>query len=163
MKTEYFFPIPEKLRPLLGEQDGDTRMFKAEGTQEEMCEWFDAMCELDIHVLSPGGIAAYAGVTRAGVYRRIKSGLLTAFCFAITTKKKTLFGGEKKVREFPIVYIPVEEARVWKEELLRRWERIQAKKEASEEDVKFVEESCIPYSPKAEDDSFFEKPPRRKK
>jgi len=158
----HLIEIPSTLRLLLGEQDGDTRMFKAEGTQDEMCKWFDTMCDLDIDVMSPGGIAGYVGATRAGVHRRLKAGLMTAFCFSITKKTKTLFGGEKKLREFPIVYIPVEEARAWKVELEERWQRIQARKGAKE-DEKFVEESCIPHSPRADDGSFFAKPPRKSK
>lgn len=163
MATISLIRIPDSLLPFLGERDGDSWIFKAEGSHEDSCTWFDKICEHDIDVLSPGGIAAYVGATRAGVHRRLKAGLMTAFCFSITGKTKTLFGGEKKLRELAVVYIPVEEARAWKAELEERWKRLQAKKAATEDDQKFVSEACEPSSPKGDSIRFLEQPPRKRK
>src|SRR4051812_17776223 len=84
---------------LAGSRDADTRIFRAEGNHAAMQRWFHALCEHIGPCVSPGGAAVYAGVTRAGVYKRMKAGKLSAFCFHITGKKKTIFGGEKKLKE----------------------------------------------------------------
>lgn len=78
-----------------------------------MRRWFDSLCEHIGPAVSPCGAAVYAGVTRAGVYKRMQTGGITAFCFYLAGKKKTLFGGEKKLKQWPLVYIPVVECKAW--------------------------------------------------
>src|SRR6266516_1802194 len=91
--------IPEEFQPLAGFVDEGTRIHRAEGNHGAMRAWFDALCEHIGPCVSPGGAAVYAGVSRAGVYKRMKAGGLTAFCFRIVGKKKTLFGGEKVLKQ----------------------------------------------------------------
>jgi len=163
MNSSILITVPKSLRPLLGERDGDTRIYKAEGTQEDMAAWFEAICDHGIHVLSPGGVAAYVGASRAGVHNRLKAGGLTAFCFTITGKTKTLFGGEKKLRELAVVYVPFAEAKAWKRELAIRAKRIEARKQWTEEDRRILEELTGPVDAKSHDIGFLERPAQRRK
>ena len=89
-----------------------------------MRQWFDGLC---LHIgpcVSPGGAAIYAKVSRAAVYKRMKSGGLTAFCFKITAKTRTLFGNERKLKELPLIYIPYEECKAWSVDLDLRAARV---------------------------------------
>jgi hypothetical protein len=85
-----------------------------------MRRWFDAWCQHVGPCVSPGAAAVYAKVSRAAVYKRMKAGGLTAFCFKITAKTRTQSGNEKKLKELPFVYIPVEECKAWSVDLDRR-------------------------------------------
>lgn len=126
MKTESFgfFEIPKGLEKFIGMPDEGTRMFRAEGDHAEMRRWFDALCEFIGPCVSPGGAAVYAGVTRAGVYKRMKTGGLTAFHFHIVGKTKTIFGKERKLKQWPLCYIPSSECKAWGSELDERAERL---------------------------------------
>jgi hypothetical protein len=129
--------VPPAMLRLAGTLDPGTRIFRRDGSQDEMTEWFDAVCEHIGPCVSPGGAAAYAGVTRAGVYRRMKAGGMTAFCFHIVGEKKTFFGGVKRLKQFPLVYIPVSECQAWRKNMEERIQRIEASKnpELSAEDA----------------------------
>src|SRR5436190_16685870 len=131
--------LPKALIPLMGVPDSGTRIFRAQGDHAEMREWFDALCEHIGPCVSPGGASVYAGVSRAGVYKRMKAGGLTAFCFHITGKKKTLFGGEKKLKQLPLVYIPVEECKAWGADLEERAARLNADRGTREDEAAFDE------------------------
>ena len=120
--------IPIEIARLIGRPDPGTRIFRREGTETEMRDWFDKLCEHIGPCVSPGGAAVYAGVTRAGVNKRLKAGKLTIFCFYTIEKTKTLFGKEKTIKDFPSGYIPVSECRAWRKELEERIERIEARK-----------------------------------
>ena len=75
MKTEWpFLQIPEAFAALMGAADEGTRIYRAEGDHAAMQRWFDALCEYIGPCVSPGGAAVYAGVSRAGVYKRMKAG-----------------------------------------------------------------------------------------
>ena len=142
MATKFpFQPIPMAFAPLIGVPDEGTRIFRREGDFYEMREWFDALCQHIGPCVSPGGASIYAGVTRAGVYRRLKAAGLTAFCFHLIGKQKTLFGGEKKLKEFAIVYIPVSECKAWGKELEDRVRKIEETKRQTEEDDEAFEEA----------------------
>src|SRR6266567_2187749 len=121
-----FVVVPEEFKLLAGIRDAGTRIFRAAGNHAKMRAWFDALCEHIGPCVSPGGAAVYAGVSRAGVYKRMKAGGLTAFCFRIVGKKKTLFGGEKVLKQLPLVYIPVAECKAWGAELEERAARLTA-------------------------------------
>jgi hypothetical protein len=121
-----FVSIPREFRQLAGTVDEGTRIFRVQGDHAKMRQWFDALCKHIGPCVSPGGAAVYAGVSRAGVYKRMKAGGLTAFCFHITGKKKTLFGGEKILKQLPLVYIPVAECKAWGAELEQRAARLDA-------------------------------------
>jgi hypothetical protein len=123
-----FVKIPMEFAHLIGRPDEGTRIFRREGTVDEMREWFDKLCEHIGPCVSPGGAAVYAGVTRAGVNKRLKNGKLTIFCFYTVEKTKTLFGREKTIKDFPSGYIPVSECKAWRKELEERQERIVARK-----------------------------------
>lgn len=130
-----FVLIPAAIEPLIGVPDPGTRIFRAEGDHASMREWFDALCQHIGPCVSPGGAAVYAGVSRAGVYKRMKAGGLTAFCFHIIGKKKTLFGGEKKLKQLPLVYIPVAECKAWGAELEERAARLNANRGTPEDEA----------------------------
>jgi hypothetical protein len=136
MTTNFpFIAIPDEFACIMGVVDEGTRIFRAEGNHEEMQRWFDALCQHIGPSVSPGGAAVYAGVSRAGVYKRMKTGGLSAFCFHITGKKKTIFGGEKKLKELPLVYIPVSECKAWGAELEERGARIEANRGTAEDET----------------------------
>jgi hypothetical protein len=136
MATRFEYPpIPEAFANLAGIPDPGTRIFRAEGDHASMRRWFDALCEHIGPAVSPGGAAVYAGVTRAGVYKRMQSGGLTAFCFHLTGMKKTLFGGEKKLKQWPLVYIPVAECKAWGAELDERATRLNALRGTPEDEA----------------------------
>lgn len=149
MKTEIpFVPIDPELAKLIGVPDKGTRIYRNEGEHFAMQRWFYAVCEFVGPCVSPGGAAVHAGVTRAGVYKRMRSEKLTAFCFHITGKKKPLIGGVKKLKEWPLVYIPVAECKAWDEELNQRVARIEASKsEAIDPEDKAALEEADPGIP----------------
>lgn len=112
--------IPDELLPIIGQRDGDTRVYRKDGSQEESAAWFDALHEVIGASVSPGGVGMYCPVSRAAVYKRIKEGKLSLFLFHVTKRKTALFGGKKIVREMPYGYIPVSEAKAWRNELEER-------------------------------------------
>src|SRR5678815_3972900 len=84
--------IPPAFEHLIGVADEGTRIYRAEGNHPQMRQWFDGLC---LHIgpcVSPGGAAIYAKVSRAAVYKRMKAGGLTAFCFKIIGKTPSLPG-----------------------------------------------------------------------
>jgi len=112
--------IPPAFEHLIGVPDPGTRIYRAEGIHSQMRPWFDGLCHHIGPCVSPGGAAVYANVSRAAVYKRMKAGGLTAFSFKITAKTPTQFGKEKKRKELPLIYIPVEECKAWSVDLDRR-------------------------------------------
>lgn len=136
-----FVQIPIEFAKLIGHPDPGTRTFRREGNQREMQEWHDALAKHIGFCVSPGGAATYAGVTRAGVYNRIKAAGLSAFCFHLVGKEKTFFGGERKLKEHAIVYVPVSECQAWRKELGDRITRINAAKELSKEDNEILSDA----------------------
>ncbi len=152
-----FVVIPDAFARLMGVADKGTRIFRAEGNHAEMRRWFEALCEHIGPCVSPGGASVYAKVSRAAVYKRMKAGGLTAFCFHIVGKTKTVFGKEKKLKEWPLVYIPVAECKTWGAELDERGARIEANRGTTEDEAaleagEFDEDSPSPdfvhYDPK---------------
>src|SRR5437764_1479428 len=135
--TTVFVRIPEDFAQLMGVPDQGTRIFRAEGSHSEMRRWFDALCEHIGPCVSPGGAAVYAKVSRAAVYKRMKAGGLTAFCFHIIGKTKTIFGNEKRLKERPLIYIPVAECKAWGAELDKRAAQIKANRATSDGDDGF--------------------------
>jgi hypothetical protein len=134
-----FVFIPAAFHHLMGVADEGTRMFRAEGDHAAMRRWFDGLCQHIGPCVSPGGAAVYAGVSRAGVYKRMKAGGLTAFHFHIVGKTKTMFGREKKLKEFPLCYIPVSECKAWGAELDQRAARIEASRGTHEDQAALSE------------------------
>ena len=112
--------IPPAFEHLMGGPDSGTRIYRTEGNYSRMRQWFDGLYQHIGPCISPGGAAVYAKVSRAAVYKRMKAGGLTAFCFRITAKTRTLSGNEKKVKELPLIYIPIEECKAWSADLDRR-------------------------------------------
>jgi len=127
-----FINIPPALAEVVGVVDEGTRIYRAKGDHRAMRRWFDAICEHAGPCVSPGGAAVYAKVSRAAVYKRMKAGGLTAFCFHIIGKTKTAFGNEKKLKERPLIYIPVAECKAWGAELDERAARIKANRATSD-------------------------------
>ncbi len=128
-----YLVIPASLKPLIGEPDPETRIYRREGSDEESGPWFDALGE---HLpgegfVSPGGVMMYAPVSRAAVHKRLKEGNLTAFCFHVVRAERSLFGYQKKLKERPYIYVPVSECKAWGEDLKARPDRKAAYVEAA--------------------------------
>jgi len=134
MNKEFpYLDVPASLKPIVGVPDPETRIYRREGSDEESGPWFDALCE---HFpgegfISPGGVGMYAPVSRAGVYKRLKEGKMTAFCFHVVEAKRSIFGYQDKLKKRPYVYIPVSECKAWAEELKTRPDRKEAYLEAA--------------------------------
>jgi hypothetical protein len=73
----------------------------------------------------------YAPVSRAGVYKRLKEGNLTAFCFHVVKAERSMFGYQKKLKERPYVYVAVSECKAWGQDLKARPDRKAAYVEAA--------------------------------
>jgi len=132
-KDFQYLEVPAGLEPLVGKPDPDTRIYRREGSDEDSGPWFDALCE---HFpgegfVSPGGVGMYAPVSRSGVYKRLKEGKMTAFCFHVVEAKRSIFGYQDKLKKRPYVYIPVSECKAWAEELKTRPDRKEAYLEAA--------------------------------
>ena len=117
--------IPPAFEHLMGAPEGGTRIYRADGNHSQMRRWFDGLCQHIGPCVSPGGAAVYANVSRAAVYKRMKAGGLTAFCFRVTAKTRTL-SGKEKLKELPLIYIPVEECKAWSVDLDLRAARVDA-------------------------------------
>ncbi len=117
--------VPEKLQSVLGVPDPGTRIYRQEGTDEDVGRWFDVLSDFfpDDRFVSPGGVAMFAPVSRAGVHKRLKEGRLTIFMFHVSEQKRTPFVYQKKHKHFPYRYIPVSECKSWAAELAARRNR----------------------------------------
>ena len=134
MNKEFpYLDVPASLKPIVGVPDPETRIYRREGSDEESGPWFDALCEhfLGEGFISPGGVGMYAPVSRAGVYKRLKEGNLTAFCFHVVKAERSLFGYQKKLKERPYVYVAVSECKAWGQDLRARPDRKEAYLEAA--------------------------------
>jgi hypothetical protein len=65
------------------------------------------------------------------VYKRLKEGNLTAFCFHVVKAERSLFGCQKKLKERPYVYVAVSECKAWGQDLRARPDRKEAYLEAA--------------------------------
>jgi hypothetical protein len=128
-----YLEIPESLKPIVGEPDPDTRIYRREGSDEESGPWFDAICQHfpDDGFISPGGVGMYAPVSRAAVHKRLKEGNLTAFSFQVVKAERSLFGYQKKLKERPYIYVAVSECKAWGQDLRARPDRKAAYAEAA--------------------------------
>ena len=82
METRFpYVKVTAALRKTLGAQVPGTRIYEQRGNQEEYVKWFDALCAQVGPCVAPGGAAARAHVTRAGVYRRMNAGKLSSGFF----------------------------------------------------------------------------------
>lgn len=122
MSTDFrFVEIPSELRRLLGKIEPGTRKYHRYGTDEDSAEWFDAISRyVPDNVVSPGGVCMFAPVSRSAVNKRLNNGMLTAFCFHVEERKRTLISKVFKRRELPFVYIPVSECKAWAQDLTAR-------------------------------------------
>lgn len=152
IQTEFpFVDIPPELAELIGPADPGTRIYRAEGTQADMHAWFMAICQYVGPSVSPGGVANFGRVSRPGVYKRLKAGRLTAFCFNLVGEVTTLFGRKKEAKAMSIVYIPYSECIAWREELEARAERIKAEGKMTEKDKAAFEETGGEFTRKMHD------------
>ena len=115
-----FVEVPPTLLPIIGEQDGDTRIYRKRAPQEDAALWHEVVAQVAGSTVSPGGVLMYCPVSRAAVYKRMQEGKLTAFNFYPTGERTSFFGGLIRVREMPYCYIPVSEAKAWRKELEER-------------------------------------------
>lgn len=108
-----FVEITKSALPVFGKRDAETRVYRREGTAQEVAAWFDKIIEIAGPAVSPGGVCMYAHVSRAAVYKALNEGRLTAFGFHVISESRSVFGFKKKTREMPYVYVPVSEAKAW--------------------------------------------------
>jgi hypothetical protein len=108
------------MEAIIGKREGDTHIYRKDGSQEESSAWFDLLTEIIGPSVSPGGVGMYCPVSRAAVYKRVKDGKLSMFLFHVTHRKTNLFGKTKTLRDSPYSYVPVSEAKAWREELEER-------------------------------------------
>lgn len=109
---------------MIGLPDVGTRVYRREGLEHEVGEWFQALDAFTGPLVSPGGVGMFAPVTRAAVHKRLKEGRLTAFCFHTLETRTGFFGRKQTVRGTPYVYVPVSECKAWAEELKERMLRL---------------------------------------
>ncbi len=104
--------MPSRLAAALGDAAAGSRVYTRGGGREDLAGWLDAVWEAcsPEGAVSPGLVALYAHVSRAGVHKRIKEGRLTAFMFHLESGP----GGR------PITLIPLAECRAWAVALRRR-------------------------------------------
>jgi hypothetical protein len=77
-----YFPyvdVPMEFLPFAGKADSGKRIYRKYGSEADNAAWFDAALKFVGPVVSPGGAAMYARVSRAAVNKRLNSGKLTAF------------------------------------------------------------------------------------
>ena len=116
MPTEFpFVEIPRKEAKCFGVRDPETRVYRREGSQDEVGEWYDKIVDIAGPSVSPGGVCMYAAVSRAAVYKAINEGRLTAFGFHVISASRSIFGFKKRTREMPYIFIPISEAKAWGE------------------------------------------------
>ena len=121
METNFVFVnVPPELWPVVGKPDGISRVYRREGTQEEVGPWYEALIELTGDLVSPGGVAMFCPVSRAAIHKRCREGRLSMFLFHVTSQKFRLFGKALTHRDSPYGFIPVSEAKAWKAELEER-------------------------------------------
>ena len=119
-----FVEIPDDVKHVFGERIPNTFMYRSEGPEEEAGAWFEAVSVVAGNCVSPGGASMFAPVSRPAVHKRVKEGKLSAFCFYITETRKSIFGKQRKVRQTPLVYVPVSELKQWATELEERMIRL---------------------------------------
>jgi hypothetical protein len=146
MQTSFpYLEITKKDRAIVGKKDAGTRIYRFSGLDtpfEKMRyrpssglnddplvgadAWYGGLCKRfpGEQFVSPGGVSMFVPVSRAAIYKRINAGKLTVFCFHPTEWKRTLFGGVRKSRTSPYMFIPVSECRAWAEELKGRIEAV---------------------------------------
>jgi hypothetical protein len=122
---------------ILGKPDPATRIFRREGAHEDAEEWADKVFKVAGDCVSPGGGIIYADVSRAGIYKAINEGRLTAFGFHVTTTSRGVFGFKRKVRETPYILIPVSECKAWGKIIA---EKVRAKTLTEEDNPGWVDE-----------------------
>ena len=121
MPTDFpFVVVPPELLPVIGERDGDSRVYRKRGPAEDSGLWYEIVSRFAGPSVSPGGVIMYCPVSRAAIYKRMQDGNLTAFNYYPTGKKTRYFGGLFVEREMPYCYIPISEAKAWRKELEER-------------------------------------------
>jgi hypothetical protein len=115
--------IPNHVRDVIGEPDPKhSRLFRASGDEGAYRKWWDTIAGTWRRgLMSPGGAAMQAGVSRAAVHKALKEGRLTGFVFHVEQVKKAPLGlgrSRRVLRATPYLYIPVAECRAWGEYLL---------------------------------------------
>lgn len=123
-EQSHFVEVPKEAFPVVGAPDVGSRVYRREGQEHEVGEWFEAIDAIAGPLVSPGGVGMFAPVTRAAVHKRLKEGRLTAFCFHTIQTRTGFFGKKKAFRGSPYGYIPVSECKAWAEELKERMLRL---------------------------------------
>jgi hypothetical protein len=115
--------IPDHIRPLIGNADTGTHVYRRSGLRDEFESWFDAIWEAcgPDGAISPGAAGIYAQVSRAGVHKRMREGGLTAFLFHLDRGNGAdSANAQRSDTGRPYTFIPVRECRAWAELLKAR-------------------------------------------
>lgn len=121
MDTKFpFVNVPSELWHVVGEPDGDSRVYRRQGTQEEVGAWYEAVTTLAGDLVSPGGVGMFCPVSRAAIHKRVREGKLSMFLFHVTSQRHLFFGKVVTHRDSPYSFIPTSEAKAWKLELEER-------------------------------------------
>lgn len=115
-----YVEVPDDIRYLVGEPLSRTRIYRQAGPQWQAAYWAKALFNAFDGLVSPGGVAMFAPVSRAAVHRRLKDGKLTGFFFYISEPYRNWFGTQKIERKLHYAYIPVCECEAWGRELQGR-------------------------------------------
>ncbi len=102
---------------IIGQREGDSRVYAREGTEEECSHWYDVLHEIVGPCVSPGGVAMYCPISRAATHRRIREGRLSCFTFHVKERKIDFFGKLRGYRDTPYGHVPVSECKAWRKEL----------------------------------------------
>lgn len=111
----YHVLVPPEVLPIIGERVEETRMYVKWGSGEDFANYMNFLGETYGGLVSPGGAAQIAGVSRAAVHKRMKAGKLTAFLFHTSIKRKN-------AKVTPFCHIPVIEVKAWRQEIVERTE-----------------------------------------
>ncbi len=118
--------VPRRLRGVLGHPEPGSRVHRRAGYRDDFAAWFEAVCEVcgADGAVSPGAVALYAKVSRAGVHKRLKEGRLTAFLFRVVEVADRAGSAELPAdggRAY--TFIPLRECRAWADSLRSRGRR----------------------------------------
>lgn len=124
MKNESIvIDVPDKIKPYIGHPDPGTRFYRNQGRRIACAYWYRRLCRAyPDGLVSPGGAAMFAPVSRAAVHKALKEGRLTGFAFHEVVDRKTIFGGTRAKRKGPFIYIPVAECVAWGEQIQKQAE-----------------------------------------
>jgi len=124
-----FVIVPKEVAPIVGEPDEGTHVYRRFGQDDDYRTWVEWVFKVTDGAVSPGGAAAYVGVSREAVHKRLKEGRLTCFLFHLDDGVKWTVTGRRRFLRGPYMYIPVSECKAWQADLEGRRDKAEADRE----------------------------------